>query len=134
VPALEGRACPECGHPNYQHPARNARHFAVGLDRFAHLVLQTGLRAVARDPALWRRWSDGESVLFRRADFENPGASPLFRSVRALAERDPGLAHAWTPWKPPAPRARSASLPRNGFVAPAPARRRRRDGNGPRRI
>ncbi len=88
VPELAGRLCPERGHPNYQHPARTAHHYGVGLDRFACLVLQTGLLALAREPSLWERFNDGESILFKRADIENTKRSPVFRAVRAVAGAD----------------------------------------------
>lgn len=92
VPEMAGRLASERGHPNYQHPARTERHFGVGLDRFACLALQTGLLALARDPSLWTRFNDEESILFKRADFSNPQRSPVFRAVRPLATADAALA------------------------------------------
>ncbi len=88
VPELAGYPSPEIGHPNYQHPARTERHYGPGLDRFSCLVMQTALLALAKDPALWSRHGDGESLLFRSADFKNPGGSRLLPELKALAELD----------------------------------------------
>jgi Mn2+-dependent serine/threonine protein kinase len=87
VPELEGQRGDEVGHPNYQHPARVPEHFGPGLDRFPCLVIQTALLALSREPSLWARYSDGESLLFKRSDFTDPDASPLFRSLREVAVR-----------------------------------------------
>jgi hypothetical protein len=96
VPEMQGQSAPEIGHPNYQHPARTAEHFGPGLDRFACLVIQTALLGLAQDSTLWDRFSDGESLLFKRADFTDPEVSPLFFALRNLAEdrRDETLADA----------------------------------------
>lgn len=94
VPGLEGYPSPELGHQNYQHPERQAMHFGVGLDRFSCLVMQTALLAIAHAPSLWLKHGDGESLLFKGADFRDPGSSPVFHAVRAVAEleRDEALA------------------------------------------
>lgn len=92
VPALAGAPSPELGHPNYQHPARHPEQYAVGLDRFAHLVIQTALLALVRDPTLWRQFSDGECVLFKKADLQNPPRSAVFAAVGALGRDDATLA------------------------------------------
>jgi serine/threonine protein kinase len=93
VPRLAGRLSPEIGHPNYQHPARNEKHYGVGLDRFGCLVLQTALLALAKEPSLWTRMGDEESLLFKRSDFVAPKQSPVFDALRRLA-RDDGLLNA----------------------------------------
>lgn len=91
VPELAGWPPPaERGHPNYQHPYRDENDFGPGRDRFAHLVLDAGLRALARDPGLWHTLgaaATGECVLFTRQDFLDPDASPVFAAVRDLAHR-----------------------------------------------
>jgi hypothetical protein len=88
VPELDGQPNTELGHPNYQHPARTAEHFGPGLDRFSCLAIQTALLGLSRDPGLWERFSDGESLLFKREDYRNPDASPVFNELRAIAELD----------------------------------------------
>ncbi|HVK03104.1 MAG TPA: hypothetical protein VM490_06495 [Armatimonadaceae bacterium] len=87
VPELAGERGEEIGHPNYQHPARVPEHFGPGLDRFPCLVMQTALLALAHDPSLWSRFSDGESLLFKKTDFADPESSPLFHGLRETALR-----------------------------------------------
>jgi len=86
VPELEGLPAPEIGHANYQHPARTTAHFGPGLDRFACLVIQTALLGIARDPGLWDRFADGESLLFKKADLADPAHARVFDELRAVAE------------------------------------------------
>jgi hypothetical protein len=99
VPALAGLASNESGHINYQHPSRNGQ-FDASLDRFSAAAIYTALAALAEDPALWPRYSNGENLLFKRADFDDPRGSPLFAdllalpTVRPLAERLQGLCRA----------------------------------------
>lgn len=88
VPDMAGWPAPgERGHPNYQHPHRMANEWGPGRDRFAHLVLDAGLRTLARDPYLLERLggAGGESVLFTREDFLDPAGSPVFVHARDLA-------------------------------------------------
>lgn len=88
VPELAGTPAPELGHSNYQHPQRAPGHFGPGLDRFAHGSLTVALRALAREPALWDHFGAGDDcLLFSRADFVAPEASPVFAAVHDLARR-----------------------------------------------
>ncbi len=92
VPGLKGRSASETGDPNYQHPRRSTQ-FDTELDNFASIVIVVALRALAASPSLWRTYNTGDNLLFRRSDFADPSASPLFRelasiaSVRELSER-----------------------------------------------
>ena len=94
VPELAGTHAPERGHPNYQHPARRARHFGVGLDRFACLAIRVALLALAVDPALWERFGDSDRLLFGKSDLENPEQSPLFTALETLTPKDTPLDEA----------------------------------------
>jgi len=83
VPAMRGmRAC-EVGHQHFQHPRRDATMFDEELDRFSSLVIYLSLIALAEKPELWAKYHD-ENLLFTRADFLNPEASPLFAEVEAV--------------------------------------------------
>jgi hypothetical protein len=84
VPALGGLPSNESGHVNYQHP-RRAAQFDHLLDRFSVAVIYTALSELAADPALWHRYSNGENLLFKRADFDDPGRSPLFTDLHSLS-------------------------------------------------
>ena len=85
VPEFEGFVAEEIGHPNYQHPLRTPVLFGAQMDRFACLVMQAALLALAHTPGLWARFSDGESLLFKKADFVDPSLSPVFRALREVA-------------------------------------------------
>jgi hypothetical protein len=82
VPALNGQVSHEVGHPNYQHPARKEGDFGPALDNFSVWVIHLSLLALGAQPSLWGQFQGGdECLLFRRKDFENPGASPVFRAL-----------------------------------------------------
>jgi formylglycine-generating enzyme required for sulfatase activity len=83
VPALQGSKSGELGHPNYQHPQRlREGSWGLELDRFSHVVIYTALRALAvGGRPLWDRYDNGDNLLFKQADFESPGRSPLFAEL-----------------------------------------------------
>jgi hypothetical protein len=95
VPGLAGVKASEVGHRDYQHPQRvDQELFDPEVDRFPHLVIYAALRALEVGGAgLWKRYDNGDNLLFRAADFRDPAASPLLRElwgapdpeVRALA-------------------------------------------------
>ncbi|HEY9717997.1 MAG TPA: hypothetical protein V6C69_11045 [Trichormus sp.] len=79
VPALSGGQSIELGQPNYQHPERSSSDFGPHLDNFSSWVIYTSLKALSRDPSLWRQLNaDGECLLFRRSDFEHRATSQAF--------------------------------------------------------
>ncbi len=83
VPGLAGWNSLELGHRNYQHPKRTGAHFGPYLDNFSIAVIQTSLRCILIDPALWDLHKGGdECLLFRREDFENPADSATFAHLR----------------------------------------------------
>lgn len=95
VPAMEGQQSLELGHPNYQHPARNATHFGSYLDNFSSLVIYISLQILAMDPSLFTQLEGGnDCLLFRKQDFANPLESNIFhvlekhrsREIRQLAK------------------------------------------------
>ena len=83
LPAIADLPQREYGHRNYQHPRRRDAAFDSRLDRFSSLVIYTALIALAADRSLWRRFNDGENLLFRAHDFTSHGDSELFRSLLA---------------------------------------------------
>ena len=72
----------EVGHPNYQHPQR-IRHGSWHryTDTFAALVIDVSLSVIAAQP--FQYVDTGDSLLFTRDDFENPGTSQAFRKAKA---------------------------------------------------
>jgi hypothetical protein len=93
VPALAGLGANESGHVNYQHQ-RRAGQFDPLLDRFSAALIYTALTALAADPSLWHRFSNGENLLFRRADLDAPDRSPLFRNCWDSSQSRP-LPSGW---------------------------------------
>jgi len=91
IPELAADPPGEQGHPNYQHPTRSARDYGPAMDRFACLVMQTGLVALAAEPTLWDSFCDGDALIFHRADLLDPAASGAFAAVRLVAEQLPEL-------------------------------------------
>src|SRR5262249_37132969 len=84
VPALRGKGSHEKGHPAYQHPQRDGKDFDEHVDRFSALVVHTSLIAVAESPALWKRFYDDDNLIFKRSDFQDPDASPVFQELAKL--------------------------------------------------
>jgi len=84
VPVFRGKPAPEMGLPSYQHPRRTAGDYAVGLDRFALIVMCTGLCALAVDPSLWYEFYTGDNLLFTSGDFRDPHNSRLFQRLSSL--------------------------------------------------
>jgi hypothetical protein len=124
LPELSKSPAKILGHLNYIHPDRPNVSPSVKIDRFPSIVIYLGLRAVAAEPSLWTKYSDGENILFKRSDFLDPLFSPLINdlkqipSLRTLAEKfqaicfldfdkTPSLSEfistAYTPPPPPQP-------------------------------
>lgn len=86
----------ERGHPAYEHPRQWQQPYDAETDRFSQLLVYVSLLAVcAAGRDLWQRYHGGDNLIFREADFQEPGASPLLgelwrsplQAVRALAAR-----------------------------------------------
>jgi len=118
VPELRGWPPAEIGSAAYQHPLR-ADQFDPTLDRFSAIVIDLALQALTVRPDWWAKYNTGENLLFRRADFLEPQASPLLaeleqiphlrapaRDLRAICqapfEATPRLENAVPPLSPPA--------------------------------
>jgi WD40 repeat protein len=88
VPALAGKKSGEVGHANYQHPQRiREGTYSAEVDRFALLAVSTALRAVEiGGHSLWQRYDNGDNLLFKEADLQNPGGSVLFAELRQSSD------------------------------------------------
>ncbi len=86
-PALAGLPTNEVGHINYQHPQRTASDYNKEIDRFASIVIYLGLKALTIKPDLWKKYDDGESMLFKKGDYADLQQSLLISELNAL----PGL-------------------------------------------
>lgn len=82
VAALEGFTSPELGHRNFQHPDRGHDLFDSSLDNFSSWIIDTSLKLLIIDPALWKEHSCGDDALiFRHKDLRLPDESSLFASL-----------------------------------------------------
>jgi len=90
VPTLADTQSGERGHPAYQHPQRTSEGtYSAEVDRFSHLVIYTAIRClVAAGRPLWKRFNNGENLLFREEDFKDPGASKLFATLWRLDDAE----------------------------------------------
>jgi hypothetical protein len=86
VPALAQRISGEAGHPAFQHPERRVKEiYGPEMDRFPLLVIATALRCVSvAGSRLWRRYDNGDNLLFRESDLRAPRESDLFQELWRL--------------------------------------------------
>lgn len=91
VPALAEQPSGEMGHANYQHPLRlRLGTYSADVDRFPHLVVACALRGlVVAGADLWKRFDNGDNLLFRESDLKAPRQSELMRTLWDL--QDPVL-------------------------------------------
>lgn len=82
VPRLAGHRSSELGHRNYQHPKRSSEDFDERLDNFSALVIYTALMALSLEPGLWKRFDNGENMLFTAQDFKQPAQSVLLTYLK----------------------------------------------------
>jgi formylglycine-generating enzyme required for sulfatase activity len=81
VPDLKGQQANEMGGTDYQHPARSAQHFDRHLDDFSIAIIALSLLALAEQPKLFGKHSQGNHLLISRQDLQNPMASPLMQEL-----------------------------------------------------
>lgn len=86
VPALEGKKSGEVGHPAYQHPQRLKQGtYSADVDRLPLLAIACALRClVVGGKPLWDRYDNGDNLLFREADLQNPSESALFKELWSI--------------------------------------------------
>ncbi|GBD35719.1 hypothetical protein HRbin36_00833 [bacterium HR36] len=88
IPDLAGYPPDEVGHANYQHPERISNgYYAANMDFFSALVIYLSLRAVRYDPAIWHDFHNDDMLIFERRDFENPGATAIWRRLLQSNDR-----------------------------------------------
>lgn len=84
VPAMAGQRARELGHPNWNHPARNDRAFGDYLDQFTGLVGYTSLIAFAEKPELFRKYNNGDNLIFTTTDLRNLRKSDVYKDLMKL--------------------------------------------------
>lgn len=86
VPKLKGQQSHETGHPNFQSPLRTGKDFDLSIDQFAGELIQIAIRAVGQKPDLWKKYNNGDNLLFKQQDFMDTNGSTLFGDLRALGD------------------------------------------------
>ncbi len=88
TPTLAHIRSGEVGHANYQHPQRVREGiYNAEVDRFPLLLIATSLRALtAQGKALWDKYDNGENLLFKESDLNDPKKSELFRELLLLGD------------------------------------------------
>jgi hypothetical protein len=71
-------------HVHFQHPRWSASCDPALKDRFPAIALDLGLAAIAANPALFARHSNGENVLFKAGDYADPASSQAFADLSAM--------------------------------------------------
>lgn len=90
IPPLTQAVPNECGHPNFQHPARFDRNtWHREIDAFSALVVYVSLRALAQDPGLWSFFNE-ENLIFHADDFAaaNAGTTPVWAALGRVPDPD----------------------------------------------
>jgi serine/threonine protein kinase len=88
VPALKGKGSHEMGHPDYQSPQRTDKDFDLGVDEFSGNVIQMSIRALSKKPELWKKYNNGDNLLFRRGDYMDPKKSNLIAEIYKLGDAE----------------------------------------------
>jgi hypothetical protein len=86
LPDLANLAVNELGHPNFQHPRRAAKDYNKYIDRFSAIIIYTAIKAIVANPNLWRKYENGDNLLFKGSDFANPSSSTLLKDIASYAE------------------------------------------------
>ena len=86
LPDLTHLPVNELGHPNFQHPRRSAKDYNNTIDRFSAMVIYTALNAAIINPNLWKKYDNGDNLLFKGSDFLNPNNSALLQDLAAYPE------------------------------------------------
>ncbi len=95
VPSIAALGAVERGHENFQSPQRTEADFFPEIDAFSAWVVHVALTALSIDRQLWGRFAlafrapgegaeqDPDALLFRKADFEDPERSEVFKALRS---------------------------------------------------
>lgn len=86
LPDLANLTVNELGHPNFQHPRRTAKDYNKYIDRFSSIIIYTAIKAVSLVPALWRKYDNGDNLLFKGSDFADSNNSALLKDLSGYTE------------------------------------------------
>lgn len=83
VPTLAPKRSGEVGHPCYQHPQRSDQGlYNAEVDRLPLLAIACALHCLTFDgKSLWKRYDNGDNLLFREEDLRRPAESEVLRDL-----------------------------------------------------
>lgn len=88
ISPLSGLYSNEIGHHNYQHPKRTANDFDEYLDNFSSWVIYLSIKALSKDPSLWKEFDGGDDcIIYRKSDFEKPFESKSFKKTAQINDK-----------------------------------------------
>lgn len=99
LPALNGLQSNELGHPNFQHPQRNAKHFNAKIDRFSSILIYLSLKGVIYRPTLWNKYHNSDNLIIKSQDIGDLSNSKVIADlstipeIKNLVERFVGICH-----------------------------------------
>lgn len=96
IPLLQGDPPSEKGNKDYQHPGNATRPYDERMDDFSALAIYVAIRALTRKRELFDRFVvrkstgevEGDNLLFRQKDYEDPGRSAVFAAIRKECSSD----------------------------------------------
>lgn len=86
LPKLKGLRSIALGSPNFQHPGRDETHYDESMDHVSMLTILLTLRFLVFEPQAFAQYFNGENILFKREDFQDPGSSELMRQMRGSSD------------------------------------------------
>jgi len=81
VPAMKGRKSRETGSPNFRHPARTEDDFDEHIDDFPAVSILLSLKAIADDPARFKKYAAADRLLFTEKDYRDISKCKLLKEL-----------------------------------------------------
>lgn len=75
----------EIGHPHFQHPKREEKHFGPAIDEFSFMVVHLSLSALIKDSYLSPFYNQ-ENIIFTKNDFLDPSSSLVFNQIKTIPD------------------------------------------------
>lgn len=84
IPEFQGLSATELGSPCYQHPTRKKENFSKDIDKFSVVVILITLYVIHISPYLFKKYYNGDGILFSESDLTNIGSSSLVNLIKSI--------------------------------------------------
>ena len=81
VPGMTVGDGTEIGHRHFQHPKRREKSFGPDMDRFSFILVDLSLRLIETEVSLFKKFSNGENIIFSASDLNDPLRSAAFEDA-----------------------------------------------------